>query len=200
MGDRLITLFPGNSSRPEVPAGDTLHGTFVIGVSEALGMAWNLEKKVGDLIVIARRLMTDTDTSSSLINKFHDIAGAIDLASRRLADITVVADRDIEANLGKIDVALSKTRTIADRINAATGPALDSASEKMLELDRLLAKLDTTMIQLDTIIEKTNKSKLISDRQLLQNLSGKIQDLVKLANQIRNGDTRIKLHISRLKE
>jgi phospholipid/cholesterol/gamma-HCH transport system substrate-binding protein len=199
MGDRLITLYPGSSASPEIPVTDTLGGMFFAGVSEMLGKVWILEKAITDLAIMAVDLSRGTDSTESFTEKYLSVSREIDSASARIATAVKFLNSGLPENLNKINRTIHSTRKTINTVGEKAGPALLNLDAQISQLEAVAVKLDSIATGLDTLIAGIEKSKILSDADIVTDISKKLSEMRKLADEARKGESKIKLRISRLR-
>jgi len=200
MGDRIITIDPGDSTRPIVPPGDTLHGMFFIGVSEVLGLVGKLEDGMRNIISLSNRLLSGTDSTPSLIEQFHAIVTTLDSLSMRLAAVTAAADRDIDGQLRLLNATLASTRLVSSTLAGTAPPLLEKLDGQVTELGEFAGKLKELVETLDTVVARLHSDDNLLWGDLAYDMSRKLRELRELVNQVEDGNATLKLRISRWKE
>ncbi len=200
MGDRVVTFYPGDDTGFVVPPGDTLHGTFFIGVSEVLGMAWKLEGGVRALVAVAQRLLSGTEDSPSLVEQFQDIAFAIDTLSLRVASASAALDVELGGQLRALNTAVASARRVTKDVAVKAPGMVKSVEEQIDDLNRFVVKIDDLLKGLDEIVVRMRQGDNILWGDLAADIAANLAEIRRLADDVQEGAAKLRLVISRLKE
>jgi ABC-type transporter Mla subunit MlaD len=149
MGDRYVSINPGDGTGRLIGKKELLKGMFLMGPTEAVAKIRNLRSSVDSVAAITTLLRSGSPSKKSLIVRYNEIMFSLDSIALSLTSI-----------LCKIDQAITKN---ADTLSAILERTTDLAS-------RLSDKVPVAIADVETIIRKTNK--VLSDADSLVVTSG----------------------------
>jgi hypothetical protein len=150
MGDRMLMIDNGPPKAPVINATDTLNGTFVLGISEAVGYTWRLQEVVDSLKDMTTLLLHGDRRHVSLVTQTKGVIKTVDSLSRYVLRFASGVEDDISAGLDSIDNFINQTSALSQAVAV-------SAPEYLSMLDKQLAKAGRFVATLDTAIEVLGK-------------------------------------------
>jgi ABC-type transporter Mla subunit MlaD len=196
MGDRLISISPGDGSHPRVSPGDTLHGTFQVGVSEVLGLAWKLEHTMRALVPYARKLLEGEADSPSFVESFSGVFLTIDSLSTRLASVAAEAGLSLDGQVSALNAALRDAGNVSRKITAAVPPAVSALDTTVMEIQEFAKELEDVIAATGPALEKVRALDTLLGENTAFNLGMKVRELRQLTDEVERGLLRLKLRIS----
>ncbi|MBD3314854.1 MAG: MCE family protein [Chitinivibrionales bacterium] len=200
MGDRMISIEPGDPSRPTVPIADTLNGAFHPGISEWVGRAWKLRGAVDSLSRASMLLMVGTEDQPAFKDRFQRVVEGVEVVTDRLLAFAVAGHRDLTWRLDTLSSFVNATGTVVNAA-AALGPEyINNISEGISKLEAFVAELEQVLTGLAALTEKLGSEESLLWSKRLGDLTESIKDIRMLIRDIGDGATKLKLRISRMRE
>jgi ABC-type transporter Mla subunit MlaD len=140
MGDREIQMLPGTPGGQEIDISVPITGTFVPGISENMAAANNLQKEINELHTYIADMAYGKDGRKSFPNQFNDVLEKLDEVSQKLE--TLIAGMQDPVNNGVV------------MLNKVSKDARTVSTSVIKSADDLIAQLEKTLVQLDTIMAK----------------------------------------------
>jgi ABC-type transporter Mla subunit MlaD len=195
MGDRLIMIEPGTNTAAAVPAGDTLHGIFREGISEVVGLAWQLSDLIDTFCVVSDRMLKGTSQKKSLVRQIDDMVNITDSTLARLTRMTDNLERTTSQQVDSIE-HMTASLIAAESGITKTAPQKIAEVEKLLRLlNNGMAKLDTMSADINATVNTVNAPDGILWNDQGTTLSEKITSLRKAVNHLYDRMLKLKLYL-----
>jgi ABC-type transporter Mla subunit MlaD len=147
MGDRMVMINDGPSAGPVVAANDTLSGSFVLGVSEALGYALRLRGVVDSLRDMADLLLLGDKQHPSFVAQTNGVIRTADSLSKSLVRFASTAESAVSSGLDSID-------NIVKTASQLSQSAAVSAPEFLSMLDKQVTKTAALVASIDSAADR----------------------------------------------
>ena len=157
MGDRMVVIETGNPLLPKIAPTDTMRGTFMIGVSEAIGLAWQLKDVINDYKRISSELRYGTDTSESFEQTFDGVLDSIDKYTIKIKDFCSDLQPSVDTLLDTLNHGLSEVSRWTDSLSVDMPVSLRAFERNLFVIDSLLPGLDSLLA--DMVITTNDLSK-----------------------------------------
>jgi ABC-type transporter Mla subunit MlaD len=177
MGDRLLAVDQGSADQPLVPKTDSLHGKFVLGPSEAIGMICSLRDAVIAFKTVSETLLKGDAAHPSLIHRYAQIASAIDSVSDRLLVLSKGIERISDTKLDSIYRVVDQTAKLSHDLAAEAPKYVQSITTLVKELQDLLTQVETLMKEAAPLIAFVKKPEDQEVVKLLNQLQKQIVEL-----------------------
>ncbi len=181
LGERIITLDPGTSGKP-VPVTDTLYGRFQPGISELVGQAWKLKRKIKEFVHVTDEMLNGTQNSPSLVSRYETIVSETDRITAKVAEVISIIHYSFNDQIHSLDSILRTTDRYISASIEKTPKYMATAQNLINHTHTALASLQTLSSDVQTTIAtlKDEDGLLMGDRVALieQNLN-KISSLSK---------------------
>lgn len=184
MGDRYLTIMPGDPARPEIPADKFLHGRTAISPDEALSYVGQLQTAIHKLVMLSNQLYQGNQEKGSLVTAIWSFTREMDTLIHSVTTMVSTLDTTLQYNIDSVmtllDAALKITRSVSDATYSKTEQiaAIYNSVESLLNhVETLLHTMDGIIGQIerpDLFIWKKQSVKvrenLVSLRQVLEML------------------------------
>jgi ABC-type transporter Mla subunit MlaD len=154
MGDRMLMIDFGDSTKPLIPDTDTLSGKFYPGISEAVGMAWKLKDVIDSFIDISARLLDSGSLRTSFVKRVNEIAAVTDSATRALADMVAGLESDLPPSLDSLNAILEGILRFSRLADSLSQQKVSGVLRQVGLVGDGLQKLAVMIDKLDALIEK----------------------------------------------
>jgi ABC-type transporter Mla subunit MlaD len=186
MGDRYLTIMPGDPVRPEIPADKLLYGRTAISPDEALSYVGQLQTAIHKLVKFSNQLYRGNQEKRSLVSAVWSFTLEIDTMIRSVTTMVAAVDTSLQQNIDSITALLTTTLKITGNVSEAVPSATgkiatvyNSVDSLLIHVESLLWTLNTTIVHIeqpDFFIWKKQcvkvRENLISLRQVLEMLRG----------------------------
>ena len=183
MGDRSLSILPGDSHLPVIPPGTLLRGTVNMGLDDALSYMNRLQSAIHALATLSEELKNGTAQRRSLVEKVWQFTIDMDSIFRSVTgvikDIDTSLKRGIDSAVIVLDTAIALVRRISDQAPST----ITTVSGMLHSLENALTKLDTLVVKVDSVTIALEDPDII----LWKKYSGSIRkNLLDLQKIIRN--------------
>lgn len=172
MGERYISINPGNEGSKRIEKGTVLNGTFLIGVTEILSYISRFKSVLKKLNQIAFTMKDGNSDKNSFVKDFAAITKKVDTLSIKLTAISKSLDLSISKERDTIDNIIKQASQIVDSLSIAI-PDLESDIQSILKSsNKFFRQIDTALNKADLIItsfENVNSPLWGNDLQKIQN-------------------------------
>lgn len=185
MGDRMIMIDDGPGTGPVVATSDTLTGSFVLGVSEALGYALRLRGVVDSLRDMTDLLLLGDKRHPSFIAQTNGVIRTADSLSKSLLRFASTAENAVSSNLDSIDNIVKKASQLSQSAAVSAPEFLSLLDKQVTRMAELVASVDTMADRLlatsaalsrkDNVLWRDDVQRLTGNLVVVQNAIADIQ-------------------------
>ncbi len=193
MGDRLMLLDPGTPTHRELSPDDTLHGTFVLGPSEALGMVTRLRDAVSAAARASARLAYGDSANASLIQRYVRLVGLTDSLGTRLLTLARSLDHAFTEHIDTLSRITASTAKLATRLSRDTPAVLDDVARMTVELDSTLTMVEQTVGRLDSTLALLSSAETEDLALSLDALRERIRSIQDIVDRIRQSGLKLRV-------
>jgi ABC-type transporter Mla subunit MlaD len=156
MGERIIMITDGDSTAPVIGNNDTLYGTFMPGISEAIGWAPQLFAAIDSLTAQSTRLRFGTQQQPSMITKARLLIHHTDTISTSLSHaligISAVLDPALDSLTYLLNTTAGTIRTTGTALPVilnAADTGIRSINESLLHISSLITRVQSVTLLLE---------------------------------------------------
>lgn len=196
LGERMITLDPGNSSLPRVAATDTLHGHFQPGISELVGQAWKLKAKITEFRAISTNLLNGADSTDSFVERFETIVDQTETFTRQIAGITGAVHATLGGQMQSLESMIITAEDLISTSAALTPEYIATIEEQITKVFSTLSSLQKLSADMQNVIAalQSKDSPLMGEKAAT--LQQSMQKLITLSRQLRQHGFNLKILLS----
>jgi phospholipid/cholesterol/gamma-HCH transport system substrate-binding protein len=152
MGERYISIDPGNENSKRIEKGTVLNGTFLIGVTEILSYVSRFKAVLGKINQIVLTMKDGSTGHNSFVKDFVTFTNKFDTLSIQLTAISKSLDFSISNKRDTIDNVIRQASLIVDSLSIAL-PNLESDIQNILKTgNNFFRQVDTGLNNADSII------------------------------------------------
>ncbi len=177
MGDRMISMDFGDTTRPLVPAKDTLAGSFHPGVSESVGMAWKLQSVIDSFIELSAKLLSSTPQHTSFVQQVNHFVTVTDTVSLSLVNVITRLGGGISVQLDSLDRLIGSVARFSAQADTLAGRQVSNLKRQIGNIGNLLQKLETMIDGLVAAAEKLESLDSLDKQGTLAVFISRIKDL-----------------------
>ncbi len=179
MGDRVIALDCGDKRKPLLEPSDTLRGSFVPGLSEAIGSAWRLKRVVHHYRGLSASFARGDNEDAPIRRKVWNMLRMLDTLSGNVTAMMISLDASLSTTLDTLERFSRQVETFSDTM-ASTVPDL------LLRLqDDFVPRCDSLLTQLDSLAGQLSESVEQADDPESIVWSGQVARLSELLKSVR---------------
>jgi ABC-type transporter Mla subunit MlaD len=154
MGDRMLAIDFGDTTKPLIPDGDTLRGTFHPGLSEMIGMAWKLQGIVDSFINVSAKLLYNGPMHTSFVQRVNEIAAATDSAGLALSTVVTNLENGLSGRLDTLNRIIGDILRFSQTADSLTQQKISGVENLVGLLGNGLEKLEPMIDKLMVTIDK----------------------------------------------
>jgi hypothetical protein len=154
MGDRMLSIDFGDTTKPLIPGTDTLSGTFHPGISEAVGMTWKLKDVVDSFVALSAKLLDSGSMRASFVQRVNKIAAATDSATCALAAVVTGLESDMPSILDSVERIVGGVLRVSRLADSLSRQKLPGVIRQVGLVGDGLEKLAVMIDKLDIMIDK----------------------------------------------
>lgn len=174
MGDRYVSINPGNEHLPLVDPKASLDGIFLIGPTEAIARLNKLTAMVDSTTVLISLFKHGSSSKQPLPERFNVIMRHFDSIALSLTGILIKTDRAVTRNADSISVMLEKTERLTEAMYT-------SIPERIVDMHMVIGKIEKVLIEADSLV---TSSGAIVDRVERMDSMALLDDFKKLKAQL----------------
>ena len=184
MGDRYLTIFPGNPHKPLVPANKLLYGTVTVGPDEALSYVGELEDAVHTLLVLSEELRHGTAERKSLVSAIREFTDTVDSLLQTATVGIGTVDTFLGTGLDSAAVLLDNVANVTDSIGEMLPSATTTLRDLLHDLQPVVDKVDRLVFTTDSLLGKIDDPDLFIWKKYSAKISENLTELRKLFTEI----------------
>jgi ABC-type transporter Mla subunit MlaD len=192
MGDRMLSIEFGDTTRLLVKEKDTLIGIFHPGVSEAVGMAWKLQSVIDSFIVLSAKLLRTTPMQASFVQRVNEIARATDSATLTLAAIITSLSSGMSAELDSLTRLIGGIARFSSKADSFTVQQISGLGKLVGTMGSGLQKLETMVDNLVVVTGKLEKLESMDEKGTIAVFINKIKVLRDAVFHLKEGLLKLK--------
>lgn len=206
MGERTVGITPSEKGAPVKPyrKSDTnypfIQGRFDSGIAEAMGMIGTV---LGDVQVLVKNVQTILDSTlgdTSFVSFYHRVV-------TRLDTVTLLVDKLVTQNKGKIDQSLSDVSSITAEIKrllkdneSNVNRMLTNGTELTDRAVRITAEVESLTVQLNSMVGSIERGEgtvgaLMKDEKFYTDLKGTVGRLDNLVNDVQDRGLKLRIKL-----
>jgi hypothetical protein len=196
MGDRMVMIDNGPADAAVVPKADTLAGTFIPGVSEAVGYAWKLREVVDSIGDMTNLLLHGDVRHKSLVAQTRGVLRAVDSLSKSARRFASAINSNVSSSLDSIDAIVNQASLLTQSVSVSAPEYLATLESRLTKAGILVTAIDTACDRLiaasgslsnkDNILWRNDVEKLTRDLVLVQNtITGVQKELLQFKTYLR---------------
>ena len=197
LGDRIIHLWPGDSTKTEVPSTDTLHGVYYKGISEVVGQAWRLRELIRSYREIADEFLNGTENEKSFVKKYYAVLESIDSTTLWLVDQTVAMSAGVSGTVDDLGALTDSISEVSRVLNKEVPPALQTTRRVIHTTDSILTAVSPAITTLDSITTALSTSPLFKNDPRIDKMREGVGKLKSIVSFMKNDAANIKLILVR---
>jgi ABC-type transporter Mla subunit MlaD len=196
MGDRMLSIETGNTKDPVIPDKDTLKGIFNTGLSEAVGMGWQICGIADSLKNLSNEMIKSSPGHPSISEKLENIISSTDSISARLSEAVSLIEKNMPGTLDTIQETFQRIDDFSSKAGNNVPKYISDIKSMSLFLENTLDKLDTLSGKASRLANLINNPQGdFRDSSEIASIGSKMSALRDLMNEIRSGVIKLKLKI-----
>jgi phospholipid/cholesterol/gamma-HCH transport system substrate-binding protein len=204
MGERGVGLHYSQSGAtvPPITGSDTLfmHGTFDTGIAEAMGMLGSVLGEVQSLVENLSVVVEQTVGDTSFFSLFKTISGRLDTISSVVQRIAVDNKAPLEQSVRNLQKLSEEARALLDRNSPEIDTIVLNGKEITSRAIDIANNIDSLTVTVQSIVgrvqdEETTAGKLLSDKDLYNDLKQTVADLDTLVKNVREDALKLRIKI-----
>jgi ABC-type transporter Mla subunit MlaD len=193
MGDRVIALDCGLPDGAAVPPGDTLEGTFVMGPSEAIGLAYKLREVIKSFERISAELLEGTETRKSLVEQYGDLAWFVDSLCDEVLGLSRTMDRELSGMIDDLQRFVDRTAAVTAEATRKLPAAVDTLDRMIERVDAGLGGIEDLIARVAPLLDKIEGPEVRAWHKRLMQIHEQIRDLRQVLRDLRRHGVNLKL-------
>jgi hypothetical protein len=185
----------GDGPAPPLPKTDTLIGSFHNGVSEAVGLAWELHGIVDSFTVISSQLLHGDPKHISLVKQVHEMLDVTDSASSSIMNFTAKINKDLEVKIEYIEQFVNQIAGLSQSAAASAPGYLSTLNGRIKDLELTVNKLDTMSNALLKYSSRAEKAGILGLLDKESHVKGKIDALHDAINHLQEGLLKFQVYL-----
>jgi ABC-type transporter Mla subunit MlaD len=178
MGDRFISIYPGDSCTGLINKNDILKGEFLPGPAEAIAYVNKLQVAIGTLDELTMKFKEGFGNSPSFITKFKKVSSQFD----SLSSSVVFFSKELQLQSVKIDSIvryLDQIHSLSDTMSTSLPKMIASVEDLLKKTDLLVIRIDSLLNSSTTFVSKLSEPESIVFKDYLSDLQKKLTYLRK---------------------
>ena len=151
LGDRFLTINPGDLSRTTIDKDQILTGHFTPGLADVISQFELLRSGLHDLGNLVQLLKDGSEKNAPLVSIFTKVATRFDSVSSTVLQFANDLDRSIDHDLHSLSVTLAKTESFSHDISVELPKLLK-------KIEMLAGKTNDLLLMADSLITKSDKA------------------------------------------
>jgi phospholipid/cholesterol/gamma-HCH transport system substrate-binding protein len=186
MGDRMLTIEPGDSDFPLMGSQDTLIATFIPGISEALGKAWKLKQLIHIFKKNAELLLSGKERDVSFVFKFKKIVSSLDTYSIKLLKIASFLNNELSSGIDSLNKFTKTARQLSHNTAVKIPEKINIFEKEIDNVNNFVLKLDNLVDNLTGFVMEIETSQYMRSDQL-EYINKDLREIKDMINYIRSG-------------
>jgi phospholipid/cholesterol/gamma-HCH transport system substrate-binding protein len=195
LGERFLSIEPGDPSTPELGLADTLHGPYIQGIADILGRAWKLEPTIRKIRLKVDAMLHGAPSEKPLVSTLQELIHSADTSSIQLLSTMRLLNREFADRLDSLDSLVDRTDASVAAIVSSAQPTLNDIDTMLLGAARGVNDLDTLVTGLQTLVKHMEQKEGILWDGSLARLTQDLDRLQKTLKNLAQTATRLKLKI-----
>lgn len=188
MGDRYLTIMPGDLNGPVISEKQLLHGNVSIGPDEALSYISELRSAIHRLVTLSDRLYRGNTRNKSLVESVWTFTREIDSIICSVATMVSSLDTSLQNKMDSVTVLLDTTLQITGQIATALPAASENMTAVFASIESLLGHIDSLLTKVDGIVKDLEAPDLLIWKKSTADVKTKLTSLQGLLEMLR-GDS-----------
>ena len=189
MGDRYLTIHPGDPDKKIIPPETLLHATIGIAIDDALPYINQLKSSIHQLMRFSDQLKNGTDNKKSLIAEIWQFTSNADSIICALINQITVMNTSLKNGFDSTVKLLDTTYLITSTLSDSLPSIISTFNDLLASTDSALAKMESLIASADTVTDKLNNpSGGIIWKKQAESVNDKLKELQQLLNDF-NEDT-----------
>lgn len=190
MGDRYISINPGDSSAGLIKKSEILKGEFLPGPAEAIAYVNKFQEAIDTLDDITKKLKDGFGKSPSFISKFKEVSSEFDSISNSV----VIFSKEIELQSGKIDSAvkfIDQMHSLSDTLSSSLPQIISTVETLLKKTDLLVNRVDSLLNSSAAFASKVSSPESVIFKNYISDLQKKLTDLRKVFREFESDGIRL---------
>jgi phospholipid/cholesterol/gamma-HCH transport system substrate-binding protein len=184
MGDRYLTITPGDERWPPVGSGAILTGTVNVSPDDALSYINELRTAIRKLLVLSEELKNGTAQKQSLIVRVRQFAMDLDSITASMTALSSQFDSTFSAGIDSMTAMLDSAVVFAGKASTGLPAALSSVTATIATAEKLIDQVDRLMNGVDSLLTKVNNPDLPLWKKGMASTEEDLKELRKLLRSI----------------
>ncbi|MBN1306601.1 MAG: MCE family protein [Chitinispirillaceae bacterium] len=184
MGDRSLSILPGDDHTPIISPETLLYGRVSIGPDDALSYMESLQSAVHTLATISEELKNGTVRRQSLIIQIRQFTADIDSVIKSILSLFSEIDTSLKQGIDSTVIILEETISLSRKINDGAPATITSIKTMLLSMDKVLTQVDSLMIKADEIIKRIEAPDIIIWKKHTGSITNNLTALHRLLREI----------------
>ena len=188
MGDRYLTIQPGDLYHPVVPPDSLLYGVIGINIDDALPHIGKLKAAVHKLAIFSEQLKSGTKQRQSLITEIWQITSDLDSIFRNVVFLIEEMDHSLQGGFDSAIVILDKAMTVTNTLSDSLPGVITTFDDLSTTIDTALIKIESLYRSADTVVTKLKDPQRYIWKKHTDSVTNKLTKLQELFKEIQ-GDS-----------
>ena len=184
MGDRYLTIMPGDKQKPKVPPHTLLRGTVNIGPDDALSYITQLQSAIHTLVRISEELKNGTVQKQSLVKRIWQFTNDMDSLIRSTESFITEIDTSLKQSIDSILTILENTMALTRQITDEAPATTETLNNILSSIEKVLTQTDTLLVQTESVINKMEDPNNIIWKEYTGSIHKNLTKLQKILRQI----------------
>lgn len=187
MGDRYLTIMPGNPQKKRVPTKTLLYGTVQVGPDEALSHVGELKDAVHTLMLLSERLKNGTAERKSLITQLWNFTTDTDSMIETLLKNIGALDTSLRVGIDSVQLMLENALVFTDTLSRVAPSATAALADAVKNLEAIVTKVDFLVVRADSLLAGLEDPEIIIWKKYSSSTTRNLSDLRELLREIQGG-------------
>jgi phospholipid/cholesterol/gamma-HCH transport system substrate-binding protein len=194
MGDRFISINPGDSSAGLIDKNEILKGKFLPGPAEAIAYVSKLQEAIDTLDKLTIKFKDGFGNSPSFISKFKEVSSQFD----SLSSAVVFFSKELQSQSVKIDSLvkfLDQMQSLSDTLSTSLPDMITTVEDLLKKTDILVMKVDSLMNSSSAFVSKISGPESIVFKDYISDLRKNLTDLRKVIREFESEGIRLPIRL-----
>ena len=194
MGDRFISINPGDSSAGFIDKNVILKGKFLPGPAEAIAYVSKLQEAIDTLDMLTKKFKDGFGNSPSFISKFKEVSAQFD----SLSGTVVFFSKELQSQSVKIDSVvhyLNQIQSLSDTLSTSLPDLITTVEDLLKRTAILVNKVDSLLNSSTAFVSKISGPESVAFKDYISDLQQKLKDLRKVIRELESEGIRLPIRL-----
>ncbi|MBN1127352.1 MAG: MCE family protein [Chitinispirillaceae bacterium] len=184
MGDRYVSINPGDAKARPIGKKELLKGIFLMGPTEAVSHISRLEELVDTVAAIIKRLTLGTPSKKPLSATWGELLRAVDSTTYSLSVLLKKTDRELKRRADSISMVIEQTADLAARLHSTVPASVETIETALARVKKILVRADMLVCSSDTLASRFKGANALPLLKEMQQLEHQLEVLRTVLNEL----------------